>query len=823
MTRYSCCDSTRRERLKDHATLNGIDYVEVDDDASLTNVERLIRQRILLVYFVKPLGTATFTTDNFKVEGGERITGVQVESVVPHATEDDLVVVTVDRIGDFSTYQLKLVTSPDNPEPPSGFDPYSASVDFTFKIACPSDFDCADDKVCPPTERVEPAIDYLAKDYASFRRLMHERLGVLMPDWQAKTPADMGTAIVEALSFVGDHLSWRQDAIATEAYLETARLRTSVRRHARLVDYRMHDGRSARVWVHFSVSGDLTLPAHTQCMTRMPGMSTVIAPASPEYSQAADQHPLFFETLREARLFSEHNEMRLYAWGDTSCCLPAGSTSATLFGRLPELAAGDVLVFEEVLDPNTGRAEDANPEHRYAVRLTSVESRQDPLGGRFEDPPNDDPVDITTIRWQDSDALPAPVCISAETDDGYKSAVSVVRGNIVLADHGRRKSATLEPVPPATIAYPLGTDHDRCDPEEPEEILPRYRPTLPGNELTHAAPDYFPDSASAALTPPLESLKPAVMLADSDGFTWTPHVDLINSGPFSRHFVTEIEQDGSVALRFGDNHFGLFPRSGEAFTADYREGNGSGGNVGADAIRHVVSGGSGIDEVRNLLPGQGGLNRERINEALESAPYAFRVQERAVTAEDWSEVAKRHGDIQNAVATFRWTGSWYTVFLTVDRFGGRSVDAAFETELRTFLERYRLAGYDLEVDAPTFVSLQLKLHICVEPNFYRDALRQEVKAVLSNQLLPNSTLGVFHPDNFTFGQTVYLSPIVARIQAIQGVSAVDVRIFRRQGDRRHGGLYTGMLPMGRTEIARLDNNANFPEHGLLELELEGGV
>ena len=55
----------------------------------------------------------------------------------------------------------------------------------------------------------------------------------------------MGVTLVELLAYVADELSYRQDAVATEAYLDTARSRVSLRRHARLVDYRMHDGCNA--------------------------------------------------------------------------------------------------------------------------------------------------------------------------------------------------------------------------------------------------------------------------------------------------------------------------------------------------------------------------------------------------------------------------------------------------------------------------------------------------------------------------------------------------------------------------------------------------
>ena len=67
--------------------------------------------------------------------------------------------------------------------------------------------------------------------------------------------------LVEVLAYTGDYLSYYQDAVATEAYLDTARQRISVRRHARLVDYILHEGCNARAWVCVEVDTDLSLEA----------------------------------------------------------------------------------------------------------------------------------------------------------------------------------------------------------------------------------------------------------------------------------------------------------------------------------------------------------------------------------------------------------------------------------------------------------------------------------------------------------------------------------------------------------------------------------
>src|SRR5262249_38061847 len=127
--------------------------------------------------------------------------------------------VTVNRPGDFARYELELITSADVSVPPPGFDPQLAHVWFSFKVNCPDPFDCRADEECPSEPLRQPAINYLAKDYVSFRRAILDRLSMLTPGWEERTAADLGVTLAELLAYVGDYLSYRQDAVATEAYL----------------------------------------------------------------------------------------------------------------------------------------------------------------------------------------------------------------------------------------------------------------------------------------------------------------------------------------------------------------------------------------------------------------------------------------------------------------------------------------------------------------------------------------------------------------------------------------------------------------------------
>ena len=905
-TRYYCCDERRREVVKLNGTLNGLEYLEVHDSGVSGDP---MRQLTLFVKFLRAV--PALTADNLRIEGGERVKTVDIEWVaianaLPVGEPPGLVaglnplneflVVRTEFYGDFSQYTLRLVSGPGSDTPPAGFDPRLSEIQFSFKVHCPSDFDCA----TPPA--LNPRLDYLSKDYASFRRLMLDRMSVLMPEWRGRNAADIGVTLVELLAYTGDQLSYQQDAIATEAYLGTARKRVSLRRHARLVDYAVHEGCNARVWVRvFTNDNGVNIPRGTQLLTRAPNAPDRLAVGSDQLRDALASGVVVFETVEDTLLYQAHERMNFYSWGERECCLPKGATRATLTGHYPNLKAGDVLVFAEEIGPRTGLAEDADRTHRWAVRLTHVRPNQDPSGGLFLPVPNNNPVDVTEIDWESSDALPFPLCLSTRSDANmYLDHVSAVYGNIVLADHGRTLAGEdLGTVPSPRLAAAAHGDSLSCERPEAPVIPPRYRPLLKERPLTHALPLHrqhlfamtttpaiLADLTARTFSPAVQSALQAhdiafdlapVIVQGGDGHwsiadgaqaywlrlesgvlqvyahgdaalrvsaaeprrarpaitldstyqllsdTWQPLPDLLASDAAATEFVVESEHDGSASLRFGDDVHGKRPDAGTQFTAMYRIGNGAAGNIGLESIAHIVSNDARLLRAVNPLPAQGGVEAENAEDIKRDAPQAFRTQERAVTPEDYAEVTERHDSVQRAAASFRWTGSWYTVFLTVDRKGGGDVDAQYEQTLLDHVERYRMAGYDLEVDGPRYVPLELGMTVCIKPDYFRGDVRAALMRVFSKGWLLDGRPAVFHPDNFSFGQPVYLSVLYEAAQAVEGVASVVIDTFRRlRAPPDPKPLDEGVLSLNRLEIARLDNDPNFPERGVLKLSVGGG-
>lgn len=1070
---FDCCNADRKKAVLANTTLalNGIDYLEVLGPEALAAGG--VPLQTLMVHCLRAVPT-TLTTDNIVIEGGESITHIGVQAVKPAADPQVLMIIT-SAVGDFSSYQLKLVASAQNSMTDAfdltgvlpGFDAQLAAVPFSFHAGVGPGFDCAiAPGDCAVPQPAPPAIDYLAKDFGSFRTLILDRLNQLLPAGVGGNEADLAVVLAELIAYRADQLSYQQDAVATEAYLTTARSRVSLRRHARLVGYPVHDGCNARAWVHLTVAANPGEPVFmdrgsTYFYTAAPGMPSSLAGNEAAAIAAGVQ---IFQPMQDAVLYAEHNQISFYTWGDTQCCLPAGAVEATLRGDNPNLQAGDVLIFQEMMGPQTGNAADADLRHRCVVRLTQVAHRDDagqPLVDALFGTP------ITQIRWSPSDALPFALCVSSSymDDTGVHALpdVSVALGNVVLADHGVWLSdVDLGVVPNARIFYPSAPQSDHCTTPSRAPAPIRFRPLIPDSPLTQAAPlpitgspastnvqllgsagaafndangftavqfqatnlsawppsfgvltaqnadnhanfdlsviyspagtaagaailekftnlsldpsdpgfaltrinsnsvllrvpaTYKPpskmpagfpeeptmlvggaavtlqDTSSPArnylslqptppqgwaakigvqiqalatvpptfdvevlycpttmigVTPPVmmeqftqvpqgtfaetiharsqlvtvqnfmgapnvaltaselaatdpKAAIPAITLQgafEGTETSWNPLADLLASGSADPVFVVEIESNGIASVRFATpedpnsplESNGLVPPSGTSFRAGYRIGNGSAGNVGAESLKVLATADARIQACINPLPAGGGTDPESNEQIRRRAPQDFMSQApatlaRSITMADYEAVAGDNPQINQATSSLRWTGSWYTAFIAAEPKGGGNLSPALQRAVTNTVQARRLAGQDVHLESPQYISLQLTLSIEVDDYYFRSDVERSLRQALGNQVLPNGQKGFFYPDNFTFGRSVYLSPIYAAARAVAGVKTVTALQFQPQDVNTHQYLEAGQIPLGSLQIARLDNDPSFPGHGQLSLILAGG-
>ena len=745
--------------------------------------------------------------------------------------------------GGFGRYTLTIANLPGADQL---VDPYLASVEFSFKAGCYSDVDCdhsAHD--CGGAPEVDVPIDYEARDFWSMRTALLDFAAQRYPRWADRLAADTAVMLVEVMAALADDLAYYQDRVAREAHLETATQRRSLRRHARLVDYRIHDGLGADTWINVTARGKGSLPAGTALHGLRDGVRVGFS-IGRNLDEMLKSHGFAVDAARNA------DKLEPYQWDVHDVSLPVGTTSLSLFGGQAVVDAlkpfddtppGEELPGRWVL-LRTEPADPALPSRAQLVRVIAAEVVHDPLAG----------VDTTLLRWAAEQALTAE----------FDLATLRVHGNVLPAVAGEHVARTFvigprdgtSPPPAALLAAesPPGPTDDPADPPEPAEPAWAIERTGPDGSVALLFSLYRTDTdglvrrrstadpADPRLATPELRLSERIT-AGAGGFTdgreWTSKPSLLDapaSGALDRHYLLDdgfwrrtvgyqrvdhefvqldYAADTGVTIRFGDGSFGRVPAVGTRFRANYLVGNGRTANLPAGAIRNFADSAAAlVTAVENPFPVDNGVDPETPAEIRQLAPEAFRALTfRAVRPEDYAEAAQRLDWVQRAGCGFRWTGSWQTAFVTPDPRSRVEVTAAERAELGEQLDRFRQAGRETSTLDPRYADLDLRIQVCVAPDAYPAEVSVRVAAALD---------GFFAPDNFTFGSALDRSRLEATIQAVGGVRAVSGISFRRRGMFGWVELPMAYRP-GRNEVVRVENDPLHPDRGSYELNLDGGA
>ena len=780
--------STQRDRMArlidETSPLNGIDFVEIASND----------QRQLLVHFLNAIAVAgTLVGDEpVTITGGETIPSVRVRtmSFSQDSQGRPLLALSVDAPGDFSNYILRVRSTI--------LDRFYDRTTFSFKARCDSSLDClVPPHECPPDDVERPAIDYLAKDFLSFRKALSDFSVVRYPEWKERSEADFGVMFLEALSAVADDLSYMQDRISREATLETATQRRSVVRHARLVDYEPRPAIAARVDLQFDVSADGAIPAQVRVA-----------------AQGTDATRVEFETgngladtstYQVSDRWNRSRKLAPYIWDDRDVCVEAGSTELWITGKDHGFQKGQRLVIE------TAAAVAGDPPLREVVTVTDVSEVFDDLFGS----------DVTLITWGRDEALKKDHDISVDAGGNPRTTVS---GNLVPATQGRTVVERFFIPTPTTTAANVAAARTGPDPGDGSSVQYFYT-------LTIAPLAWLMTNDQSTFTPEvrLEHVLP------SGSVPWEWHRQLMDADsadlsfaiePFRMRAVArnsngtvshEYDGDGGETLRFGDGTFGAAPPEGAEFEATYRVADGARGNVAPDSIRWVAPGSPAlIIGVTNPFAATGGDNEETNERVRRLAPQAFRAKQfRAVRSEDYAAAAETLPWVSKAGTVFRWTGSWLTVFTTVDPKADEELSVARRIELIELLNRYRLAGYESYAGGPRYASIDLLIELCARPDAFRGDVEKGVLEALDTEHF-------FHPDDFTFGTSLERSALEAAVQEVPGVSGILSIVYRRRGATPAFVTLPQAVPMGRNEILRVENDPSRPERGSIRVRVKGG-
>jgi uncharacterized phage protein gp47/JayE len=262
---------------------------------------------------------------------------------------------------------------------------------------------------------------------------------------------------------------------------------------------------------------------------------------------------------------------------------------------------------------------------------------------------------------------------------------------------------------------------------------------------------------------------------------WDSADDLAEMGAADRVYAID-RTFGQV--QFGDGEHGSVPPIGkDNLVATYRAGGGSRGNVAAGLITTLRTTIPFVDSVLNPAAAGGGSDTELVESAIVRGPRSIRHRGRAVTAEDFEQLALEASQAVarvKALPTFNDRGEYETNWVTVIIVPG-SADArpAPSPQLRSRVEQYlreRAAGSvvfpkQLKVSGPAYVEVTVNADIYAESIDLAPQVEADAVAELEAFLHPLT--GGYTQSGWEFGRLPCLSDFYALLEAVPGMDHIE--------------------------------------------------
>ncbi len=331
---------------------------------------------------------------------------------------------------------------------------------------------------------------------------------------------------------------------------------------------------------------------------------------------------------------------------------------------------------------------------------------------------------------------------------------------------------------------------------------------------------------------------------------WKQVDNFANSSRYDRHFVLDAasgvvhcgpsvkQQDGTV------HQYGRIPESGRRIRfSRYRYGGGVEGNLPAGTLNTMNLSLAYVSRVTNLVRAVGGRDQETIDELKMRSQRELQTQHRAVTAQDFEQftlgcsrsVARARcltpnelpGDASGTVTVL--VVPAVADALIVGNLSSLRLDDALQTEIRTYLDKYRLMTTSLHVREPVYTGVKVNAKIVPQEFVQTEEVSRLVNEEINRYLTPipldsitPSLIAGQKWEGWPFGRDLFAAEIISLIQQIPQVKYVlDVEI-----------LYRRVMPVEENpafdtvqnpELSKLDKVLIIPDDGLicsLEHEIE---
>ncbi|WP_299495237.1 hypothetical protein [uncultured Shewanella sp.] len=726
--------SRRRQLVQQHAIINGLDYILAMDELNIA------------LYFIKPAGRVGRKSDAQSVKPLPRLKASHIVLELIHGGMTQALTFDIEFVEE--AFYLKLTLDAALPRQGDAVIKVtllSDNIDPFFRSAqVKSDFhQQAAAALAPPHLSALPRLNYRAKDYDTFKKLIETELTYNIPDWRDRDAADMMVMLSEVLAYTGDMLSYKQDAVATEAYLNTARFELSLQRHCRLLDYAIEKKTTARAWVTVQVNAAIRFPPRTLFFCGGDQQNPVLSLF--EYQDRQGGKEVVFEAMYSTQCQPEYNHLIPYDFGIQGYVIPKGCLTLAVKGKVSLKKGQLVALMDKTLQ--------SSPQ---VVRLVQDSVYHvDPLSEQA----------YTQLNWYADDAL----------SQTWQAETSSLCANVLLVDRG-------ETLPYEKLQLYLRNGQYFAQLHHTNLVS---ADELDAFQFHHEAASHGIKQSLTASTPQLHIIESQLPIDLSQrnnevmaGMEWTNVTDFLDSPPYAKHVVLD-EHQGMAELRFGDGVFGLFPNPLNVFYACCRITPNKDHQIAAGKINqvylpeHLDIATEAVADVKNLHP-VGDVHPKNSAQTIKiEAPVQHRERLNLALFQDYKAVILADERVENVYCEKGWSGSHEMLNFYLYPRNHARLDDVMPALLRQ-LNQYKVLNQRLTVALFTPLLLKCCLHIEVINGMSLSALHQQLDLVLSD----DAQVGIFAPQHFSFNTPLYASEIVAALLDIEGVENVHFNDFQ---------------------------------------------
>ena len=287
-----------------------------------------------------------------------------------------------------------------------------------------------------------------------------------------------------------------------------------------------------------------------------------------------------------------------------------------------------------------------------------------------------------------------------------------------------------------------------------------------------------------------------VHVTSEDGWEeWTEVEHFAASGPDDRHFVVDAvgaeicfgpavrEQDGTL------RRYGSVPPKGALIQLpSYAVGGGRRGNVSKGSIRTLKSSIPFVSSVENRKPAVGGVEGETLDEAKARGPILLRTRSRAVTTEDFEQLARAAAPeiarVRCIAANNEAEAGGVRVLVVPSaqivrgqvRFEELVPPTSSLEAIREELDNARLVGTRVVIEPPLYRGVTVVAQLRARPRADVERIRAEALERLGHYF--NPLVGGPDGNGWPWGRPVQSGDAFAVLQGVPGVDVVeDVRLF----------------------------------------------